>query len=356
MNTVCLNMIVKDERHVILRCLASVKPFIDYWVIVDTGSTDGTQELIREFMQDIPGELFERPWVDFAYNRNLALELAKGKADYLLIMDADEKITKVGPFDKSALNKDCYFLESQNTDGTAFDRPNFIRNNPTWLWTGVIHEQLVSSGTKRGEKLTALIVERPQDGKRCKDPQTQQKDIKVLEDALIVDPNNSRYVFYLAQTYVSEKNFPMALKYYEQRASMPGDPDEKFLALFSTGWLQEKLEMNPKIYIESYRKASEHSPYRIEPLFQLACYYCRTGKAQLGYDLSLHGLSLQKPLRSQICYYPWIYEYGLRFVFAECAFLLDRKKEASEAYQLLLIMKEVPEHIRQSAKERLKLV
>jgi len=44
--TVCLNMIVKNESEVITRCLKSVLPLIDYWVISDTGSTDGTQKII----------------------------------------------------------------------------------------------------------------------------------------------------------------------------------------------------------------------------------------------------------------------------------------------------------------------
>ena len=65
-------MIVKNEAHVIRRCLDSVRPLIDRWVIVDTGSTDGTQALIRELMADVPGELHERPWVDFSTNRNQA--------------------------------------------------------------------------------------------------------------------------------------------------------------------------------------------------------------------------------------------------------------------------------------------
>ena len=90
--SVCLNMIVKNESHVIRRCLASLKPVIDYWVIVDTGSVDGTQEVIREYLQDIPGELHERPWVDFAYNRNEALALAKNLSDYLLFIDADDTL------------------------------------------------------------------------------------------------------------------------------------------------------------------------------------------------------------------------------------------------------------------------
>jgi glycosyltransferase involved in cell wall biosynthesis len=61
-------------------------------VIVDTGSTDGTQELIREALADLPGALIERPWVDFAHNRNEALAAARGRCDYILLIDADDTV------------------------------------------------------------------------------------------------------------------------------------------------------------------------------------------------------------------------------------------------------------------------
>jgi hypothetical protein len=63
---ICLSMIVKNEARVIRRCLDSVMPLIDCWSIVDTGSTDGTQAIIREHMRFLPGSLHERPWKDFA--------------------------------------------------------------------------------------------------------------------------------------------------------------------------------------------------------------------------------------------------------------------------------------------------
>ena len=90
--TVCLNMIVKNEKDVIRRCLDSVIPVIDYWVIVDTGSEDGTQKIILDHLKNIPGELHERPWKNFEYNRNEALDLARECADYILFMDADDTL------------------------------------------------------------------------------------------------------------------------------------------------------------------------------------------------------------------------------------------------------------------------
>ena len=91
--TVTLCMIVKDEAHVIERCLSSVLPMIDYWVIVDTGSTDGTQQKIKDFFDrnGIKGELHQSTWTDFGTNRSEALAYAqKTGHDYSLMIDADE--------------------------------------------------------------------------------------------------------------------------------------------------------------------------------------------------------------------------------------------------------------------------
>ncbi len=55
---ICLNMIVKNEAHIILETLNNIKRHIDYWVISDTGSTDGTQDIIKKFFkkEGIEGE------------------------------------------------------------------------------------------------------------------------------------------------------------------------------------------------------------------------------------------------------------------------------------------------------------
>lgn len=85
--TLCLNMIVKNEAHVIERCLASARPLVDRWSIVDTGSTDGTQQRIAEIMAGLPGTLHERPWKNFDHNRTEALARTEG-CDHSLFIDA----------------------------------------------------------------------------------------------------------------------------------------------------------------------------------------------------------------------------------------------------------------------------
>ena len=69
-------MIVKNEMANLPRCLASVAPFIDVWIIGDTGSTDGSQNFIRAFFAKlgIPGEIHEFPFIDFTQARNEAYD------------------------------------------------------------------------------------------------------------------------------------------------------------------------------------------------------------------------------------------------------------------------------------------
>jgi glycosyltransferase involved in cell wall biosynthesis len=103
---ICLNMIVKNEADVVAETLDSVAPYISSWVIVDTGSTDGTQDVIRKHMArlGIPGELHERPWRNFGHNRTEALNLAQGHGDYIWVIDADDIV--VGTPDFTQLSAD----------------------------------------------------------------------------------------------------------------------------------------------------------------------------------------------------------------------------------------------------------
>ncbi|MGW7330535.1 glycosyltransferase [Streptomyces sp. NPDC054840] len=100
--------LVKDEAPVIRRCLESVRPLIDRWVILDTGSTDGTQDVIREVLGDLPGVLHESPFRSFDKSRSEAIDLARADADYLLFIDADDLMEVEPGFRMPELTEDAY--------------------------------------------------------------------------------------------------------------------------------------------------------------------------------------------------------------------------------------------------------
>ncbi len=348
-------MIVKNESSVIKRSLGSVKHKIDYWVIVDTGSTDGTQEIIREFMQDLPGELHERPWVNFEHNRNEALFLALDKADYLLFLDADEEWVISNDFDKNALYRDFYAVRNrdQNVD---LHRIGLINTKLPWYWEGVLHEEIRSPVEATGEVLEGVInYGLPRDGHRAQDPSRYKKDAEILENALLQDPNNSRYVFFLAQSYGAAGDLHSSLKYYEKRAEMGGFSPDIFWSLFTIGCLREDLHMEDKLILDAYYKAFIFDPTRAEPLHHLAGFYQKKGLPLFAYILAKTALEL--PPHSSLAYVlREVYDYSLLLKFACAAHSIKKFEEAKTAYLQLLAIPNLPPDAKTVVEHNLKVI
>jgi len=134
--TICLNMIVKNESKIILRLLETVLPIIDTYCICDTGSTDMTKELIKEFfdVRCIEGKIIEEPFKNFGYNRTVAANAAKDMADYLLLLDADMKLEIDSSFDKSKLTADVYTI-AQGSKTFNYYNVRLIRSSLTITFT-----------------------------------------------------------------------------------------------------------------------------------------------------------------------------------------------------------------------------
>lgn len=105
---IVLNAMVKNEAGVIQRMLESVYKYIDYWVIQDNGSTDGTNDIIKNFFEskNIPGILYYEPWQYPGYNRNHTLQKcleSNHGCEYILRMDADEILEVDDDFDWNSI-------------------------------------------------------------------------------------------------------------------------------------------------------------------------------------------------------------------------------------------------------------
>jgi Glycosyl transferase family 2 len=273
-------MIVKNEAHVIERCLASVRPFIDAWVIVDTGSSDGTQDLIRRALADLPGALYERPWVNFGHNRSEALALAQQQAsaqgDYLLMIDADEVLRLPAGYQRPPLRAEAYDLTVEFA-GIHYARTCLINSSLPWRWMGVLHEYLDAGRMVAIEPLPGPTVQVFTDGARSQRDEAEKyaADAQTLEAALQTEPDNSRYVFYLAQSYRDSRQPAAALARYRQRAAMGGWIEEVWYSRYQAALLAEQLGHAPAEVMQAFLEAYECRPERGgEALGQLAR-YCR---------------------------------------------------------------------------------
>jgi glycosyltransferase involved in cell wall biosynthesis len=270
-STICLNMIVKDEARVIERCLASVRPFIDHWVIVDTGSSDDTPQRIAAALVGIPGELHHRPWRNFGHNRSEALDLARGKADYLLFIDADETLGAAPTAQWPALNQGAYSLEARYAE-LSYDRVSLVSSRLPWQWKGVLHEYLDAGQVVPQPRVPGFWIQVTPDGARSGDPKKFEKDAQVLETALLAEPDSTRYVFYLAQSYRDAGMLEAALTNYLRRAAMGGWEEEVWYSLYQCAKLSQQLNKPYETIISRYLAAYEARPQRAETLTALATY------------------------------------------------------------------------------------
>ena len=291
-HTLCLNMIVKDEAHIIENTLAKLlnKVKIDYWVISDTGSTDNTKEIIVDFFKqkDIPGELYDDMWQDFGYNRTKALMHAYNKSDYLLIFDADDEIC--GDFQLPDFKQDAYNLQFGDANGIHYTRTQLINNKKKWKYVGVLHEYITCCENSNEPHIIKgnYYTTSGRTSSRNKDKNKYLNDALILEKAYKEAVENkdeiyNRYGFYCANSYYDAGDYNKALKWYKA-------------TLENKNWAQEKYVSCQRIYniynslgetengVFYLVKAFSYDTERVECLHELLVYYCSNDMNNTAYN------------------------------------------------------------------------
>lgn len=344
--TINLCMIVKNEAHVIERCLASVLPVIDYWVIVDTGSTDGTQQKIKDFFDrnGIPGELHESEWKDFGTNRSEALEYAqKTDHDYSLMIDADEVLVFEPGFDptkfKDSLTADLYNIFAQFGQ-TRYHRPQMTSNKKKFYYRGVLHEYVDCHDPIGTRDFARGFMNTPiQDGARSSNPKKYEDDAVKFEEALasgkVDEKDFNRYHFYLAQSYRDSQQWDKALQAYLKRADLGGWNEEVFYSLYQAGRIMEILEKPVDNIIQLYFKAYQAAPWRAESLWA-AARLCRAfSRFDQGYRFAKQGLKVRYP-EGALFVGQGVYEWALLDEFSIASYWTGHYRESRMASMQLL--------------------
>jgi glycosyltransferase involved in cell wall biosynthesis len=283
-------MMVKNEKKRLHVTLNSIKDFADSLIIFDTGSTDETIQILKDFSNTsgIPLRLKEGEFVDFSTSRNISLDFADTFEDvnFILLLDTNDELKggdELRKFAISEINTETTaYLVAQEWWSGQYDKyynMRFIKARKGWRYKGVVHEWLKNTKEEEEGKGTNVIrissdIKLYQDRTQDDDKSSKRfiRDKKLLLDELKVDPLEPRTLFYLAQTFSCLREFEDSFYYYKIRSTVEGFQEEKFHAYFRAGELAEILKHDWYDCMSWYMKAFEHSQ-RAEPLVKIAEYY-----------------------------------------------------------------------------------
>jgi len=224
-------MIVRDEEQLLPGCLESVRGVVDEIVVVDTGSSDATPEIVRAHQ----GLLLRHAWGDdFSAARNLSLDAATG--DWILWMDADERLRpeehgRLRRLIERNASEDAFSvpIRSETPAGTQVTRAHrLFRNRKGIRFSGRIHEQVSPSferiraraGLSADFTIDHLGYNLPADKFRRK----AERNLRMLNAARQHDPRDAYVRFCLGQTLMLLGNAAAAEK--ELRAALGETPSE----------------------------------------------------------------------------------------------------------------------------------
>lgn len=340
-------MIVRDEAAHIERCLASCRDLVDHWVICDTGSLDDTPALIEQALAGVPGELHHHEWQDFAHNRTLMLQLARGKADHLLFMDADLTI-EAAPGVLDDLQADAYMV--RHVGPSEIVKKNIVSGMLDWRYVGVTHEYIHCPDERTCERLEGVAIRAHSVGGASG---RWERDLELLER----EPDNPRSVFYLGQTlrdlgqlHADPALLVRARAAYERRAEMGGWDEEVYCALHEAavlaGWPDGA---------DLFLRAWEFRPQRLESVYDLAAALNRHGRHHAAHRFtSLAASHKELPIPADDLHVaPWVYRWGLLFEHAIAAYWTGDHVASLRACDVLLERDDLtPEHREQTVRNR----
>jgi glycosyltransferase involved in cell wall biosynthesis len=344
---ICLNMIVRNEAHIVQEALDAAAPYISAWVIVDTGSDDGTQDLIRNHMAElgIPGELFERPWRNFGHNRTEALTLAQGRGDYIWVLDADD--TVAGTPDFTRLSADIYLMR-RRIGTTIYWRSELLRDGLRARWVGATHEYFATDKPQARVRLEGdYQIEDRQLSARNRDGLKLANDRDLLLAEVERNPEDARSVFYLAQSYFALGDFVNAHKWYARRVEMGGWDQEIYYSMCRVAESMAKLDATWLEVQDAYLRAWEFRPTRAEPLYAVARRNREDQRYQLGRLFAQHAAEIPFPEQDLLFVRADVYAWRATDEQAVCAFYLGHHAEAFTLWRRLLGRPDIPDDDRQ---------
>jgi tetratricopeptide (TPR) repeat protein len=357
--SICLSMIVRNEAERLRTCLESVAAHIDYAVIVDTGSDDGTAELALSLLDElgIAGEVHEVQWTDFASARNRALELARGRCDYILILDADNTVhSKPGAFEH--LSADIYAYRLSDGD-MLWEAERLVRDDPQihWHWRGEVHERLVADKRLVRERLDQVLV--LAQGMGAERDERWRRDLPVLRRMHAEYPDDLHTMLHLANVLLRAGERAEAHELYRRLLQAELDSSDavaserRYIALWHLGETAEDAAQQ----LHWLHLAMQARPRRLEAAWSRLRLLARLGRHDEAFALTNEILQDATPIpEDRMMVMPRIYQWGIVHERALAAARLGYLDEAVRALEFIMRAPDVPAAVRDQSRENLSRV
>lgn len=274
-------LMVKNESQRIHVSLNSIIGFAGTLVIYDTGSTDNTVDIIKDFCNKYKISLYLKygTFVDFSISRNILLDFADTVpcVDFLLMLDCNDELQN-GPdllkFCKTNPSDNAFFLKQSWKAGIYINYFNIrlIRIKSGWRYKGAVHEYICKEGEEAGIKVPNVILFQDRTQDDDKSFKRFSKDKVLLLNEYNSDDKTPRTVYYLAQTYECLNDNENAIKYYTERMSMLGFFEERYQAAYHVGMIL-KIRGDSFESYSGYFLFAFGIMYRAEPLVRIAEYH-----------------------------------------------------------------------------------
>ena len=230
--------IMKNEIYHVEAWLDNVRVFAQEIIVVDTGSTDGTNEFLVK-QPDV--KLINYEWQhDFAQAKNVALQEATG--DWLVFTDADECyyqpeniIEYLGKQDRQSADKDVIFCPIDNIDADSNNEiinsdvvPRIIRNHVGIKYMGAVHEQLTKGG-EPWQDIKYVVADRQlairHTGYSTKAiPFKHQRNYAILRQVMEKCNKPEMYYGFLSESLLGMEKYQDALEYAILAMESPYQP------------------------------------------------------------------------------------------------------------------------------------
>ena len=347
--------IVRNEAAVLPRCIASLMPHVDCAVVVDTGSTDKTPELIREMFAAAgkPVQIHSAPFVDFAQARNDALAIARASPlafEWLLLSDADMEFRVRTPDWINGHRGQAFDLKQTAGTVSYFNRRLLHRDAPA-EYRGVTHEFLAvpTDGVLDG----AEFIDHADGANR---PEKFARDIALLKEALRTETDPGliqRYHFYLGQSFFDLGDWANAATHYQKRTTLGGFAEEVWNSQLHVAHCLGNLG-NHAGFVHELLKAYELRPQRAETLYDLAKYYRERGENFTSLLFSEAAMRTPYPQDDLLFVNDFVYSAGARSEFSVCAYYDPARRARGAAIcNALALDRSIPAGTRAQARANL---